>query len=118
MKAHKHVKAHTPPTTFSQIKRECVAEMDRLEPEYFKKHAEQLIPQAFAMFLWTMAVNYGWGKQRLRKLAEALHETDYLMDNPSRMHHRFDAIDLIEVVKDKYGIDVVKEFPPRVEVQK
>ena len=76
-----------------------------------------LIPQAMAMFLWTMAINYGWGKSRLRKLAEALHETDYLMDNPSRLHHRFDATDLIEVVKEKYEIDVVKEFPVRIEVK-
>ena len=111
------MKAHRPPDTFAQIRREVAAEMDRQEPELFKKHAEMLIPQAMAMFLWTMAINYGWGKSRLRKLAEALHETDYLMDNPSRLHHRFDPTDLIELVKEKYEIDVVKEFPVRIEVK-
>lgn len=118
MKAHKHVKAHTPPTTFSQIKREVAAEVNRKEPEIFKKHAEMLIPQVYAMVLYTLATCEGYGVKRLKRFCEHIHDIDDLMENPSRLHHRFDPTDLIDVVKEKYGIDVVKEFPVRIEVQK
>lgn len=116
MKAHKYVKAHTPPTTFPQIKREVAAEFERLEPEYFKKHAEMLIPQYMAMVLWTIQVNDG--EESMRKFIDDFHETDYLMENPSRLHHRFDPTDCEKELKEKYGIDVRKEFPIRTEVQK
>ena len=117
-KAHKHVKAHTPPTTFPQIKREVAAEFDRKEPELFKKHAEMLIPQLYAMVLYTLATCEGYGEKRLKRFIEHIHDVDELMENPSKLHHRFDPTDLIDVVKEKYGIDVVKEFPVRIEVQK
>jgi hypothetical protein len=46
--------ARKPPTTYSAIKKEVAAELERQEPELFAKHAEMLIPQAMAVFLWTM----------------------------------------------------------------
>ena len=112
------MKAHKPPDTFAQIKREVTAEMNRQEPELFKKHAEMLIPQVYAMVLYTLATCEGYGEKRLKRFCEHIHDIDELMDNPSRLHHKFDPTDLIDVVKEKYGIDVVKEFPVRVEVQK
>lgn len=93
-------------------------EMERLEPYYFEKHAKTLIPQLYAMVLYTLATCEGYGVKRLKRFCEHIHDIDELMDNPSRLHHRFDPTDLIDVVKEKYGIDVVKEFPVRVEVQK
>ena len=112
------MKARTPPDTYRQIKREVAAEMERQHKQLFVQAAEELIPQAMAVVLWTMAVNYGWKKKRLRKLVEALKETDYLMENPSRLHHRFSPLDCEREVKEKYGIDFRKEFPIRVEIQK
>ena len=112
------MKAHKPPDTFSQIKREVAAEMNRQEPELFKKHAEMLIPQLYAMVLYTLATCEGYGEKRLKRFCEHIHDIDELMDNPSYLHHKFDPTDLIDVVKEKYGIDVVKEFPVRIEVQK
>ena len=112
------MKARTPPDTYRQIKREVAAEMERQHKQLFVQAAEELIPQAMAVVLWTMAVNYGWKKKRLRKLVEALKETDYLMENPSRLNHRFSPLDCEREVKEKYGIDFRKEFPIRVEIQK
>jgi hypothetical protein len=112
------MKAHKPPDTFAQIRREVAAEMNRQETELFKRHAEMLIPQVYAMVLYTLATCEGYGEKRLKRFCEHIHDIDELMENPSRLHHRFDPTDLIDVVKEKYGIDVVKEFPVRVEVQK
>lgn len=108
------MKARTPPDTYRQIKREVAAEMERQHKQLFIKTAEELIPQAMAVFLWTMAVNYGWKKKRLRKLVDNLKETDYLMDNPSRLHHRFSPLDCEQEIKEKYGIDLRTELPIRV----
>jgi hypothetical protein len=110
--------ARKPPTTYSAIKKEVAAELERQEPELFAKHAEMLIPQAIATFLWTMALCYGWKEKRLKQLVENLKETDYLMDNPSRLHHRFSPLDCEKEIKEKYGIDVREEFPVRIEIQK
>lgn len=118
MKAHKHVKAHTPPTTFPQIKREVAAEVDRIEPELFKKHAEMLVPQIMATVMKVLAMCEGYGKIRLERFVEEVNDLVDLMDNPSPLHHKFDPTDLIKEIKEKYGIDVVKEFPVRIEVQK
>lgn len=109
------MRARTPPDTYAQIRREVAKEVDKQRGEIFVEAAQDLIPQAMAVFLWTMAVNYGWKKKRLLKLVENLHETDYLMENPSKLHHRFDPLDLEREVKEKYGIDVRTEFPVRVE---
>lgn len=109
------MRARTPPDTYAQIRREVAKEVDRQRAEIFREAAADLIPQAMAVFLWTMAINYGWGKKRLLKLVENLHETDYLMENPSILHHRFDPLDLEKVVKEKYCIDVRAEFPVRIE---
>lgn len=108
------MKARTPPDTYAQIKKEVAAEVQRQHKQLFVQAAEDLIPQAMAVFLWTMAVNYGWKKKRLQKLVEALHETDYLMDNPSLLHHRFSPIDLEKEIKEKYDIDLRAEFSIRV----
>ena len=110
----KHMKAHTPPTSFKGIRHEVRKEMGVYREEIYCEAAEDLIPQVMAVFLWTISVNYGWKKDRLRQLAEALHETEYLMDNPSRLHHRFSPLDCEKEIKERYGIDIRAEFPVRV----
>lgn len=99
-----------------ELNRAVAREMERLEPEYFQKHAAELIPQYMAMVLWTIQLNKG--EEAMREFIEDFHETDYLMDNPSKLHHRFDPTDCDKELKEKYGIDVRKEFPIRTEVQK
>lgn len=112
MKARKR-SCYTP----TEARREVNREIDDAMPQLFQKHAEMLIPQVTATFLWTMATRYGWGEKRLRQLAEAIHDTEYLMENPSRLHHRFDPFDCEKEIKEKYGIDLRKELPPQVEIK-
>lgn len=119
MKAHQTYPKDKPIVfkNYAEFQKAVAREIENQEPELFIKHANDLIPQAFAVFLWTMALNYGWGEKRLKKLVEDLHETDYLMEHPSRLHHRFDPIDCEREIKEKYGIDIRAEFKVRVENQ-
>lgn len=120
MKAHKTYPKDKPIVfkNYAEFQKAVADEIAKQEPEIFKKHAEMLIPQVYAMVLYTLATCEGYGEKRLKRFCEHIHDIDELMENPSRLHHRFDPTDLIDVVKEKYGIDVVKEFPVRVEVQK
>ena len=119
MKAHQTYPKDKPIVfnSYAEFQKAVAREIENQEPELFIKHANDLIPQAFAVFLWTMALNYGWRGKRLKRLVENLHETDYLMENPSRLHHRFDPIDCEREIKEKYGIDIRAEFKVRVENQ-
>lgn len=92
-----------------------------LEDEHeriFKQCADDLLVQNLATVFWTLAVNNGWGAGRLRKLADDLHETQNLMNNPSPLHHKFSPLECEQIIKDKYKIDIRAEFKAQVEVKK
>lgn len=112
------MKAKTSIDTRSLIRQEVAKELERQRAVVYRQAAEDLMPQALAFFLWTLQLNYGWGEKRLRKLVDDLHETDYLMNCPSPMHHRFNSLDCEEMLKGKYGIDIRAEFPIVVEDKK
>lgn len=84
----------------------------------FREVAPDISVQAYACVIWTLKTRFGWGEKRIKQLVEALHDTDELMENPSRLHHRFDPLDCEREIKEKFGVDLRKEFPVRVEVQK
>ena len=90
------------------------AEIDRQKEkiftEVYEKATAEITAQILATVFWTMSVEFGWGEKRLRALADALHDTEHLMINPSRLHHRFCGLDCEEYLKSKYGIDLRKEF--------
>ena len=64
-----------------------------------------------------MNTSCGWGEKRLKAFVEALHDTDELQSNPSPLHRRFSGLECEEIIKDKFGVDIRKEFPPKVEVK-
>lgn len=104
--------------SYAEFQKAVAEEIAKQEFDIFRRHAELLVPQVYAIVLWTLDKNEGWKEKRLRRFVENLHETDYLMDHPSRLHHRFDPLDCEREIKEKYGIDLRKEFPIRVEIQK
>lgn len=120
MKAHKTYPKDKPIVfkNYAEFQKAVADEIAKQEPEIFKKHAEMLAPQIMATVMKVLTMCEGYGKIRLERFVEEMQDLVDLMDNPSPLHHRFDPTDLIEEIKEKYGIDVVKEFPVRVEVQK
>ncbi len=96
-----------------EAKRETANEYERI----FKECADELLVQSISTVMWTLAVNNGWGAGRLRKLADDLHETQDLMNNPSPLHHKFSPLECEQIIKDKYNIDLRAEFKAQVEVK-
>lgn len=93
-------------------------EYDKIKEEIFRSCADDIMSQTLANVLWTLSTAYGWKRKRLRKFVEWLHDTHDLQMHPSKMHHRFSALNCEKELKEKYGIDIRKEFPAVVEVQK
>jgi hypothetical protein len=112
------MKARTQPVTHAEIRRAVEEEMDRQYEALYRRMAADLNAQNLGVVYWTLAKSFGWGEKRLKALTEALHDTDDLMEHPSRLHHRFSPLDCEKEIKERFGIDLRAEFPIRVEVQK
>lgn len=100
-----------------EIKSAVKVEFENQYEELYRACATDLTVQALATVLWTLSTAYCWKEQRLKKFVSAMHDTDDLMENPSRLHHKFDPLECEKEIKDKYGIDLRAEFPARVEVK-
>lgn len=90
---------------------------EEVREEVYKECANDIMIQCLSTVFWTLATNCGYGAGRLKKLAEQLHDTKELMDNPSRLHHKFSGIECEQIIKDKYGLDLRAEFTADVEVK-
>lgn len=93
-------------------------EFDKFHEDVFRECADDIMVQCMITMFWTLATNFEFGKKRLHKLIDALHDTEQLMNNPSPLHHKFSALDLDNVLKDKYGIDIAREFKATIEVKR
>ena len=103
--------------TREEIKRQVSKQLEDGYEEIFRKAANDVFIQNLAVMLWTMETRFGWKGKRLRDLTDALHDTDDMMCNPSKIHHRFSPLDCEKHLKEKYGIDLRSEFKVKVEVK-
>ena len=100
-----------------QQQRQAQKLLDDDHEKTFRRCADDITQQCLITVFWTLATNYGWGAGRLRKLADALHDTQDLMNNPSPLHHKFSPLELEQIIKEKYKIDIRAEFKAQVEVK-
>lgn len=104
-------------TSEKDVKKAARQEYEEIREEIFKECADDIMAQALCTVFYTLVTAYGWRKQRLRNFADALHETNNLMCNPSKLHHRFSPLDIEKTLKNKYALDVRKEFKANVDIQ-
>lgn len=111
------MRANIKPAPPRKVREVVAEEFDKQYYELYCNAAADISAQAYACVMWTLKTRFGWGEKRIKQLVEALHDTDELMEHPSRLHHRFDPLDCEREIKEKFGVDLRKEFPPRVEVK-
>ena len=86
--------------------------------QVFYACAGDILAQTLAQIMWTLAVEYGWGKRRMRKFADAVKRTVYDTEHKNPITGRkVDPVDMIAFIRDEYGIDIVAEFPAHVETR-
>lgn len=103
--------------TREEIKKQVERELEDGYERIFRQCADDLIVQFTSSLFWTMATRFGWGKKRLRELADALHDTEDMMSRPTAMNHRFGPLECEKTVRERYGIDLREEFKAIVEVK-
>lgn len=103
--------------TRKELTRELLRVREEGYEDGYRKAADDTFIQNLAVVFWTMETRFGWKGKRLRDLADALHDTDDMMCNPSKIHHRFSPLECEKHLKEKYGIDLRSEFKVKVEVK-
>lgn len=97
--------------TETQIHDAVEAEIETIRKECHQEAVQAVTTQTLATVLYCLETCYGWKEQRLKKFLEYLHDTEELMVNPSPLHHRFNHLDNMKRMKERYNIDLNKEFP-------
>ena len=90
--------------------------MKEVEREYMRRYQEHqnaiqrdIAEQLTAAVLYTLNVCEGFGKKRLHRFFEELNGTFQDMDGVG-FAGRFDADDLTELVRERFGIDLATEI--------
>ena len=89
----------------SDVKTQVKKEFEACAAEVRADTAQQLT----AIIFYTLAVNYGWGERRLRRLMDAITGTADDMDGVGFVP-AFNAVDCMTFVKDRFGIDLKQEI--------
>ena len=100
-------------TPKQQLKPRVVKEVER---EYMRRYQEHqnaiqkdITVQLIAAVLYTLNVCEGFGEKRLRRFFEELNGTFQDMDGVG-FAGRFDADDLTDLVRERFGIDLAAEI--------
>lgn len=89
----------------SEVRKIVNEEFEKKRDAFYKDTAVQLT----AIVFYTLAVNEGWGKKRLQRLMDEITGTSEDM-NGVGFAGKFNAMDLVSLVRDKYEIDLEKEI--------
>lgn len=97
-------------TNVKEIREEVNRQMTEKKFELMQEIASELAVQVLANVLVTLEKSYGFKQKRLQGFVDNLKSMCDLMSNPLPITHRFDVDDNIDDLKEKYGIDLKKEF--------
>lgn len=103
-------------TSEKDVKKAARQEYEEIREEIFRECAHDIMTQALCVVYYTL-IQKGWREKRLKDFTTEIKATNDLMCNPSRLHHRFSPLDIEKMIKEKYGIDLRKEFEPNIEVK-
>lgn len=108
------MKANTPrrnnPILKRDIKREVKEQLTKQYAETYADCASDVMQQTLANVLLCLERNYGFGKKRLSDFVHALQMWCDVMDSPTERTGTWTTEDNIAYFKEKYGIDLKKEF--------
>ena len=92
-------------TNKETIEKAMKAELDRL----YDKVGFDVAAQLLSVVLYSLEINYGWKRDRLRSFVNNLHSTAELACGTDIFGKSIDTEQLIAHIKDRYGIDLRAE---------
>ena len=92
-------------TNKETIEKAMKAELDRL----YDKVGFDVAAQLLSVVLYSLEINYGWKRDRLRSFVNNLHSTAELACGTDIFGKSIDTEQLISHIKNRYGIDLRSE---------
>lgn len=96
--------------TRAGIKEVVEEEFIKKEYELYEHCVQDITAQVLSNVINTLEYWYGWRKDRIRKFINYLHSEEDDMVNMG-----ISTLDNIERIKKRYDIDLMTEFPARIE---
>jgi hypothetical protein len=96
-------------TRTQQIKKAVDNEWQTKETEYFEKCKNDVVPQILAVCMFTLKTRFGFGKKRINDFYTDISATLKLMLEGGVFGKNFSTQDLIDMIKNDYGIDLDSE---------
>ena len=92
-------------TNEETIEKAMNAELDRL----YDKVSFDVAAQLLSVVLYSLEINYGWKRERLKAFVNNLHSTAELACGTDIFGKSIDTEQLIAHIKNRYGIDLRAE---------
>lgn len=96
--------------TRAGIKEVVKEEFIKNEFELYERCVQDITAQVLSNVINTLEYWYGWKRERIRKFIKYLHSEEDDMVNMG-----ISTLDNIERIKKCYDIDLIEEFPARLE---
>ena len=90
-----------------EVKRECDAKINAVYEEVKSDVASQIM----AVCCMELNKEFGYGKDRLNKFYRGVNDLFKLMATDGILGKEFTPVNCIEVLRDKYGIDLDEKHP-------
>ena len=98
-------------TTFQDIKKAVKAECDANINAVYEEDKKDVASQIMAVCCMELNKEFGYGKKRLNKFYRGVNDLFKLMATDGILGKEFTPINCIEVLRDKYGIDLDEKRP-------
>lgn len=97
-------------TTNKSLKKAVDTEWQQKEAEYFEMCKNDIIPQILAVCMFTLKTRFDFDKEHIMDFFDDMSGTLKLMlDNGAVFGRKISSQDLIDMIKDEYGIDLDSE---------
>ena len=94
--------------TVSDVERAVKQEVDAKIDAVYEQVKQDVAAQIMAVCLTELHTEYGFGKKRLKRFYSGVNSLFRVMDQNGIFGREFTPIDCIQIMRDKYGIDVDK----------
>jgi hypothetical protein len=92
--------------TAGELRRQFEIEFGKRSDELFDRCKRDAIAQFMAVALTELAQEYGFGRERLHRFKRGMEGLFVAMAADGIMGRKFDTTACIELMREKYGIDV------------
>ena len=98
-------------TTVQDIKKAVKAECDANSNAVYKEVKKDVASQIMAVCCMELNKEFGFGKDRLNKFYRGVNDLFKLMATDGIMGKEFTPVNCIDLLRDKYGIDLDEKRP-------